>query len=72
MPGIAGVAIVLFERGGKNLRIRFGRPDFCRDGDGGEEISQRPPSERDIAFVFQMFALYPHMNVRRNTSYPLG
>ncbi len=37
----------------------------------GEEISQRPPSERDIAFVFQMFALYPHMNVRQNISYPL-
>ncbi|MEM6340338.1 MAG: ABC transporter ATP-binding protein [Pseudomonadota bacterium] len=37
----------------------------------GQEISQRPPSERDIAFVFQMFALYPHMNVRRNLSYPL-
>lgn len=37
----------------------------------GEEISQRPPSERDIAFVFQMFALYPHMNVRKNVSYPL-
>ncbi|MEM6309287.1 MAG: ABC transporter ATP-binding protein [Pseudomonadota bacterium] len=37
----------------------------------GEEISQKPPSERDIAFVFQMFALYPHMNVRKNLSYPL-
>jgi len=37
----------------------------------GEEISQLPPSKRDIAFVFQMFALYPHMNVRRNLSYPL-
>ncbi|WP_171102459.1 ABC transporter ATP-binding protein [Ruegeria sp. HKCCD7255] len=37
----------------------------------GEEISQSPPSERDIAFVFQMFALYPHMNVRKNISYPL-
>ncbi|MEM8871321.1 MAG: ABC transporter ATP-binding protein [Pseudomonadota bacterium] len=37
----------------------------------GEEISQKPPSQRDIAFVFQMFALYPHMNVRRNLSYPL-
>jgi len=36
-----------------------------------EEISQLPPSQRDIAFVFQMFALYPHMNVRRNISYPL-
>mgnify|MGYP001800485534 CR=1 FL=1 len=37
----------------------------------GEEISQLPPSQRDIAFVFQMFALYPHMNVRKNLSYPL-
>jgi multiple sugar transport system ATP-binding protein len=38
---------------------------------GGEEVSQKPASQRDIAFVFQMFALYPHMNVRRNISYPL-
>jgi multiple sugar transport system ATP-binding protein len=37
----------------------------------GEEVSQRPASQRDIAFVFQMFALYPHMNVRRNIAYPL-
>jgi multiple sugar transport system ATP-binding protein len=37
----------------------------------GEEVSGRRASERDIAFVFQMFALYPHMNVRRNISYPL-
>jgi len=37
----------------------------------GEDVSQRPASQRDIAFVFQMFALYPHLNVRRNISYPL-
>ena len=37
----------------------------------GEEVGQKRASERDIAFVFQMFALYPHMNVRRNISYPL-
>lgn len=37
----------------------------------GEEVSQRPASQRDIAFVFQMFALYPHMNVRKNIAYPL-
>ncbi|MEO0980025.1 MAG: ABC transporter ATP-binding protein [Pseudomonadota bacterium] len=36
-----------------------------------EEVGQKPASQRDIAFVFQMFALYPHMNVRRNISYPL-
>ena len=37
----------------------------------GEEVSQKRAAERDIAFVFQMFALYPHMNVRKNISYPL-
>jgi len=37
----------------------------------GEEVGQKPASKRDIAFVFQMFALYPHMNVGKNISYPL-
>ncbi|WP_138465801.1 ABC transporter ATP-binding protein [Poseidonocella sp. HB161398] len=38
---------------------------------GGEEVGMKPASQRDIAFVFQMFALYPHMNVGRNIAYPL-
>jgi len=38
----------------------------------GEDVAQKPARERDIAFVFQMFALYPHMNVRHNISYPLA
>ena len=29
----------------------------------GEEVGMKPASQRDIAFVFQMFALYPHMKV---------
>ena len=37
----------------------------------GEEVGQKPASQRDIAFVFQMFALYPHLNVGKNISYPL-
>ena len=37
----------------------------------GEEVSQKRASERDIAFVFQLFALYPHMNVGQNMAYPL-
>jgi multiple sugar transport system ATP-binding protein len=37
----------------------------------GEDVSMKPASQRDIAMVFQMFALYPHMNVRKNISYPL-
>jgi|GEM_PF-3399615 len=32
----------------------------------GRDVSRLPASQRDIAFVFQMFALYPHMNVRNN------
>jgi multiple sugar transport system ATP-binding protein len=37
----------------------------------GEDVSQRPASQRDIAMVFQMFALYPHFSVRKNIAYPL-
>ena len=32
----------------------------------GEDVSALRASARDIAFVFQLFALYPHMNVRQN------
>ena len=37
----------------------------------GEDVTFRRGSQRDIAFVFQLFALYPHMNVRQNISFPL-
>jgi multiple sugar transport system ATP-binding protein len=37
----------------------------------GEDVSFRRAAQRDIAFVFQLFALYPHMNVRQNLSFPL-
>jgi multiple sugar transport system ATP-binding protein len=38
---------------------------------GGEDVAFKRASERDIAFVFQLFALYPHMNVRKNIGFPL-
>jgi multiple sugar transport system ATP-binding protein len=38
---------------------------------GGEDVSFKRASARDIAFVFQLFALYPHMNVRKNIAFPL-
>src|SRR5881392_4357925 len=38
---------------------------------GGEDVAFKRASHRDIAFVFQLFALYPHMNVRTNIAYPL-
>ena len=38
---------------------------------GKEDVSFKRASARDIAFVFQMFALYPHMSVRQNIAFPL-
>src|SRR6201987_4235530 len=38
---------------------------------GGEDVSFRRAAQRDIAFVFQLFALYPHMTVRANIGFPL-
>jgi multiple sugar transport system ATP-binding protein len=37
----------------------------------GEDVTSNRASARDIAFVFQLFALYPHMNVRNNIAFPL-
>src|SRR5271167_3766520 len=38
---------------------------------GGDDVGFRRAAERDIAFVFQLFALYPHMSVRANIGFPL-
>ena len=35
------------------------------------DVTYRRPRERDIAMVFQLFALYPHMGVRDNLEFPL-
>jgi multiple sugar transport system ATP-binding protein len=37
----------------------------------GQEVNALSPRERDIAMVFQSYALYPHMDVRRNLAFPL-
>ena len=37
----------------------------------GEDVTMKRARERDIAFVFQLFALYPHMSVRKNIGFPL-
>jgi len=37
----------------------------------GQDITSFPPQERDIAMVFQNYALYPHMNVRSNIGFGL-
>jgi multiple sugar transport system ATP-binding protein len=38
---------------------------------GGEVVNQKAPRDRDIAMVFQSYALYPHMTVRENMAFSL-
>jgi multiple sugar transport system ATP-binding protein len=38
---------------------------------GGGDVTQLAPRKRDVAMVFQSYALYPHMNVRQNIAYGL-
>ncbi|MFC0313507.1 ABC transporter ATP-binding protein [Gordonia phosphorivorans] len=38
---------------------------------GGEVMNDIAPKDRDIAMVFQSYALYPHMTVRENIAFPL-
>jgi multiple sugar transport system ATP-binding protein len=38
---------------------------------GGRSVTHLPPRDRDIAMVFQSYALYPHMTVHRNMSFSL-
>lgn len=37
----------------------------------GERVNEVAPKDRDIAMVFQSYALYPHMTVRQNIAFPL-
>ena len=38
---------------------------------GGEVVNERSPQERNVAMVFQDYALYPHRTVRGNLAFPL-
>ena len=38
---------------------------------GGTCVNEVPPRDRDVAIVFQSYALYPHMTVEENIGYPL-
>jgi multiple sugar transport system ATP-binding protein len=38
---------------------------------GGRDVTHVPPQERDVAMVFQSYALYPHMSVRKNLEFGL-
>src|SRR5450755_3532694 len=55
------------------LRMVAGLEDIS-DGQlkiGGELVNDRAPKDRDIAMVFQNYALYPHMTVRENMGFAL-
>ncbi|MDN5847770.1 MAG: ABC transporter ATP-binding protein [Candidatus Nitrosocosmicus sp.] len=38
---------------------------------GNKKINELSPNDRDVAMVFQNYALYPHMSIRDNISFPL-
>ena len=55
------------------LRMIAGLEDIS-DGElliGGERVNDLAPRDRDIAMVFQNYALYPHMTVRENMGFAL-
>src|SRR3954447_26484049 len=37
----------------------------------GADVTTKEPGERDVAMVFQSYALYPHMTVAQNIGFPL-
>jgi len=55
------------------LRMLAGleRPTSGRLSIGDRVVNDVPPGQRDIAMVFQSYALYPHMTVAENIAYPL-
>jgi multiple sugar transport system ATP-binding protein len=55
------------------LRMIVGLEDIS-DGQmliGDEVVNDRAPKDRDLAMVFQNYALYPHLSVRENMAFPL-
>lgn len=55
------------------LRLIAGleQPDSGRIEIGNRNVAGQSPAERDVAFVFQQYSLYPHMTVYENLAFPL-
>ncbi|HEX2809692.1 MAG TPA: ABC transporter ATP-binding protein, partial [Kineosporiaceae bacterium] len=55
------------------LRIVAGleKPSSGRVEIAGRDVTGLPPRDRDVAMVFQSYALYPHLTVAENIAYPL-
>jgi putative spermidine/putrescine transport system ATP-binding protein len=60
---------------GKTTMLRmiagFEQPTSGRILLGGEDVTKRPPFDRDVNTVFQDYALFPHMSVAKNVEYGL-
>jgi ABC-type sugar transport system ATPase subunit len=60
---------------GKSVLVRvltgLEQPDTGRIILRGQDVTHEAPAERNIGYVPQSFALYPHLSVRANISYPL-
>ena len=60
---------------GKTTTLRmiagFEKPDAGRVRFSGEDVTDLPANERNIGFVFQNYALFPHLSVAENVSYGL-
>ncbi|MFP5472211.1 MAG: ABC transporter ATP-binding protein, partial [Gammaproteobacteria bacterium] len=60
---------------GKTTTLRcvagFEHPEAGRICIDGEDITGLPPEKRDIGMVFQNYALFPHLTVRRNLAFGL-
>jgi multiple sugar transport system ATP-binding protein len=55
------------------LRLIAGleRPDMGSVLIRGHDVTKKVPAERDVAFVFQQYSLYPHLTVYDNLAFPL-
>jgi len=60
---------------GKTTTLRmiagFGQPDTGRIAIGGKDVTHLPASQRNIGFVFQNYALFPHLSIFENVAYGL-
>jgi ABC-type sugar transport system ATPase subunit len=69
------LAIVGPSGAGKTTLLRliagFEKVDAGKIFIGDRDVTNLPPEQRDIAFVFQSHALYPHLTVEENLAFPL-
>jgi sulfate transport system ATP-binding protein len=61
---------------GKSTLLRvvagFERPESGRVLLGGQDVTNVPLGKRDVGFVFQSYALFPHLTVAENVGFPLS